>query len=87
MPVHGLPVKLERVNEALETQSVDVRPIQGIHISPNRPPYATLANPNFPDWEITPEKKQIIKELMSLRMFEALSPFIDEEMLNLFKMI
>tara|TARA_B110000902_G_scaffold222649_1_gene258957 strand:+ start:237 stop:1061 length:825 start_codon:yes stop_codon:yes gene_type:complete len=78
VPVHGLPITLEGVN---------VRPIQGIHISPNRPPYPTLANPNFPDWEITDEKKKRIQELMSLRMFEALSPFIDEEMINLFKMI
>jgi hypothetical protein len=78
VPIHGLPAKLE---------NVDVRPIQGIHMSPNRPAYATLANPNFPDWEITPEKKKRIEEIMGLRMFKALSQFMDIEILNLFKMI
>jgi hypothetical protein len=78
VPVHGLPVKLE---------NVDVRPIQGIHMSPNRPAYKTLANPHFPDWEITPEKKNRIEEIMSYRMFKALAQFMDDEILALFNMI
>jgi len=78
VPVHGIPVKLE---------NVDVRPIQGIHMSPNRPAYPTLANPHFPDWEITDKRKKDIQEIMSLRMYKALSSFMGEEILNLFKMI
>ena len=78
IPVHGLPVTIE---------NVDVRPIQGIHMSPNRPPYKTLANPHFPDWEITDEKKVKIQDIMGLRMFKALCQFMDKEIINLFKMI
>lgn len=78
IPVHGLPVEIE---------NADVRPIQGIHMSPNRPAYAPPWQPDFPDWEITDEKKAKIQEIMGLRMFQALCQFMDEEIINLFKKI
>lgn len=78
VPVHGIP-------EILENE--DIRPIQGIHISPNRPAYPRACQPDFPSWEITPERKRRMMELMSSRMFKALSNFLDSEMHNLLNQI
>ena len=78
VPVHGLP---EVINNH------DVRPIQGIHISPNRPAYPFPCQPDFPTWEITDERKKRTLDLMSTRMFKALSNFINSDMMNLLNQI
>ncbi len=78
IPVHGLPEKVKQNDLAM-------RPIQGIHMSLNRPAYAPPWQPDFPDWGITPERKESMNQLRNTRQYEVLSRYFHEsmnEMLN-----
>ena len=50
-PVHGEPFKSKGNEER-------IRPIQGIHMSLNRPPYPYPWQPDRPAWDITDERKK-----------------------------
>lgn len=76
VPIHGLPSVIE---------GIDVRPIQGIHISPNRPPYAEYEG--CATWGITEERKEAILTLMSNDIFLELKPHLNDEMISLLERI
>jgi hypothetical protein len=76
IPVHGLPSSIEGKN---------VRPIQGIHISPNRPPYPEFEG--CATWGITEERKKAIQGLMSSQAFSELLPHLAQEMNELLEKI
>lgn len=70
VPVHGGPVR---------SSEIEVRPIQGIHLSPNRQPYRTEKY-QAPCWGITPERKAAIDELMGKPFWDKIEQYIHPDM-------
>ncbi len=79
-PVHGEPFNAEGANE-------EIRPIQGIHISLNRPAYAPPWQPDRPDWEITDERKKVWRALRETDDYNEVAKFFDLEMIELLDQI
>lgn len=77
VPVHGGPVRSEQIN---------IRPLQGIHISPNREPYHT-EHYQGSTWGITPENKRALHDLMSNNFWLELEPHVHSDMMALLKKI
>lgn len=80
IPVHGEPLQVKGKEN-------DIRPIQGIHMSLNRPAYAPPWQPDRPDWEITQERKRIWSELKETSDYKQVSRFFDPEMIELLDQI
>lgn len=70
IPVHGGPVQSEEIN---------VRPLQGIHISLNREPYRT-EHYQAPCWGITPEYKTAIYKFIDTPFWGELKKYIHPDM-------
>jgi len=80
VPVHGKP-KNDGIDESV------IRPIQGIHISPNRPAYAPKWQPDFPDWGITEERRERMDEIRKTRQYQIISGMFTQEMKDLLAQI
>lgn len=77
IPVHGQP------SEEMARHPEIYRPIQGIHVSPNRPTYAPPWQPEFPDWGITQERKKVWEEITQDSKYQIISKHFTEEMKEL----
>lgn len=82
VPVHGKP---DKRNEGFSDDVI--RPIQGVHISPNRPAYAPKWQPDFPDWGITEERKERMNEIRKTRQYQIISMMFTQEMRDLLDQI